>query len=330
MGESRNIHSSAFFESCSPTRSPVLLCFVLSSICWTGVLVCSGLHGQAMLEETEDFGLVFGAWASFLGCLLWTGCWAVSHRLLPPFSSAELDLATRFYRRKLHRMLIYCSLASMVGASFFLQCLPKNQPTQCMLMSFGPAQQFFFWMAVGHWSCALWEDWRSRDLLGQGLTVDSGGGLALFPLNLCCSSAQVMYLTYTVHHVITIFAYIYALASHQMGGVMIQGLLFELPVVWMLRRELGHSQKPKPPWLQKSHTTHVHLWLQEIFGFFFWVHSFLKFPTQQIWEHLDIIGNFLCVFFFELELHKSGIILVRTWLSSLVVVQLKSCGSFLC
>jgi len=275
-----------------------------------------------MLEETEDFGLVFGAWASFLGCLLWTGCWAVSHRLLPPFSSAELDVATRFYRRKLHRMLIYCSLASMVGASFFLQCLPKNQPTQCMLMSFGPAQQFFFWMAVGHWICALWEDWRSRDLLGQGLTVDSGGGLALFPFNLCCNSAQVMYLTYTAHHVITIFAYIYALASHQMGGVMIQGLLFELPVVWMLRRELGHSQKPKPLWLQKSHTTHVHHFGTYLAFFIgrgpaevLWIISMLdtSYGQQLLEESLSwssiVVYHTLAVFFTSLNIRIVGLLM---------------------
>ena len=38
------------------------------------------------------------------------------------------------------------------------------------------------------------KDWRTRRRLGQGLPKE---GLALFPLNLCCSAGEVMYATYT-------------------------------------------------------------------------------------------------------------------------------------
>ena len=212
-----------------------------------------------MLFESYGFGVIFAPWISIAGCLLWTALWLLWHCPVP-LAKAEKseDQSRRFYVRKLHRMFIYCLLASVAGLSFFTSCFFEEQPTECMLMSFGPIQQFFFWMAVGHWTTALWEDWHTRHFLGQGLTAQSGSGLALFPLNLCCSSAQVMHLTYTVHHVMTILAYIYALSSYQLGGVMLQGLLFELPVCWMLRRELGHISRPKPFWLRRVHLTHGH------------------------------------------------------------------------
>ena len=44
-----------------------------------------------------------------------------------------------------------------------------------------------------------------------------------------------------MHHLVTLFAYIYCLATRELGGVMVQGLLFELPVLFMLRRETHGS-----------------------------------------------------------------------------------------
>lgn len=296
-----------------------------------------------MLEETEDFGLIFSPWVSLAGCILWTGIWVSSHCLLPgdprvtePWSHPDgrspgttmvdepcksSESMRLFYMKKLHRMFIYCSVASVAGMSMFTSCFFKEQPTQCMLMSFGPVQQFFFWMAVGHWITALWEDWRTRYFLGQGLTKKSGGGLALFPLNLCCSSAQVMYVTYTVHHVMTLLAYLYSLCSYQLGGVMVQGLLFELPVLWMLRREMGYISRPKAQWLTEVRRTHAHhgaTYLTFLLGRgpaeCLWIVSMLptSFGNELLEESLSlqstVVYHTLAAFFTSLNLRILGLL----------------------
>ena len=288
-----------------------------------------------MFEETDEFGIIFSAWVSVAGCIFWTLFWMLLHKVLPPrdldrWNSGDETLENNgsrlqsFYVRKLKRMIIYCSVASMAGLLFFMSCFFSPQPTKSMLTSFGPAQQFFFWMAVGHWTAALWEDWHTQEFLGQGLTVESGGGLALFPLNLCCTSAQVMYATYTVHHLVTIFAYVYSLWSQELGGVMVQGLLFELPVVFMLRRELGHqaAENRKPPgWLQKPRRART-LWWSTYLAFLLgrgpaeclWIISMI--PTAYGYELLAeslslpsiVVYHTLAVFFTSLNLRIIGLL----------------------
>jgi len=129
-----------------------------------------------------------------------------------------------------------------------------------MLSAFGPEHQVFFAMSISHWALNLWEDWQTRKFLGQGLSGDDGGGLALFPLNLLCGPHQIMLVMYFLHHTMTILAYSYSLATHQMGGVMVQGLMFEMPVLLMLRRELGVACDPLPRWLTHEESVNAH-WL---------------------------------------------------------------------
>lgn len=298
---------------------------------------CHGLaegtatDGLVMLQETDEFGILFSEWVSFAGCSAWTLVWMLMHRVLPPKLDCErTDCPTKsmhtFYVRKLNRMFIYCLAASAAGLSIFSSCFFRPQPTEAMLMSFGPVQQFFFWMAVGHWVTALWEDWCTRHFLGQGLTVESGGGLALFPLNLCCTSAQVMYATYTAHHLVTIFAYIYALWTRELGGVMVQGLLFELPVVFMLRRELGHAQKVPPKWLQNPRRARSH-WISTYLAFLvgrgpaecLWIVSMLDTPfghpllEESLSSASIVVYHTLAFFFTSLNVRILGLLFCWHW-----------------
>ncbi|CAJ1453452.1 unnamed protein product [Effrenium voratum] len=202
----------------------------------------------------------------------------------------------------------------------FLVSAFQAEPVKSMLMSFGPVQQFFFWMAVGHWITALWEDWRTRSFLHQGLTSNSAGGLAFFPLNLCCSSAQVMYCMYTAHHVVTVFAYLYTLATYQLGGVMVQGLIFELPVMFMLRRELGNAQHELPGWLQHERSTSRH-WRLTYLMFFagrgiaevLWVMSMLPGHSGTLQDCLSdaslVVYHTLAVFFTSLNVRILGLLM---------------------
>ena len=280
-----------------------------------------------LFEETPTFGTIFSKAASVSGCILWTCFWASLHKVLPahPPKSICLDPVTasarRFYIRKLRRMLIYCASASLAGMTFFLHSSLQAMPTKAMLTSFGPLHQICFWMAVGHWLVALWEDWHTCPFLGQGLKADSGGGLALFPLNLCCSPFGVMYATYTAHHIVTLMAYGYALWTSELGGVMVQGLLFELPVVFMLRRELGIASEELPEWLKLPSRANAHWWMT--YAAFLagrgpaeclWVVSMIPFPygsellEQSLSQESLIVYHLLAIFFSSLNIRIVGLL----------------------
>ena len=278
-----------------------------------------------MFAQHHEFGTIFSRPASIAGCVLWTVCWTLLHRCLPlrqePSGVPALEARLwRFYVLKLRRMLAYCCVASSAGLAMFLVSAFQAEPVKSMLMSFGPVQQFFFWMAVGHWITALWEDWRTRSFLHQGLTSNSAGGLAFFPLNLCCSSAQVMYCMYTAHHVVTVFAYLYTLATYQLGGVMVQGLIFELPVMFMLRRELGNAQHELPGWLQHERSTSRH-WRLTYLMFFagrgiaevLWVMSMLPGHSGTLQDCLSdaslVVYHTLAVFFTSLNVRILGLLM---------------------
>lgn len=135
-------------------------------------------------------------------------------RILSPRRRDDID----FYRRKLRRMSCYCILASAFGVALVVNCLIDEDPLPELLLAFGPVHQVIFAMAVGHWTVNLWEDWRTRAFLGQGLKEDSGGGMALFPLNLMCTPNQVMLAMYFIHHTVAM--------PHETQGHDLRVLLF--------------------------------------------------------------------------------------------------------
>mmetsp|Transcript_30770 Transcript_30770/g.57664 ORF Transcript_30770/g.57664 Transcript_30770/m.57664 type:complete len:324 (-) Transcript_30770:242-1213(-) len=280
-----------------------------------------------VFESTDDFGTIFSRPCSACGCLLFTITWAILRKALQPKAlskSPPLDpegLARRFYIGKLRRMICYCTAASAGGVILFIQSILAEAPTKSMLMGFGAAHQVLFWMAMGHWSIALWEDWRTRLFLGQGLKVDSGGGLALFPLNLCCTPVQVMYGMYTLHHIATLLAYAYALWTYELAGVMVQGLMFELPVVFMLRRELGLAQDVLPEWLTQPWHARMH-WRITYFAFLagrgpaegLWIISMLPLPygrtmlEQTVSSQGLVVYHLLALFFTSLNIRILGLL----------------------
>lgn len=168
--------------------------------------------------------------------------------------------AVEFYQRKLRRMQVFAISSSVSGFALLLSCFAMEDPVVELLVAFGPFHQVFFTMSISHWFLNLLEDWKTRAFLGQGLSGEAGGGLALFPLNLCCGPKDIMLVMYQLHHIVTIIAYCYSLATFRLGGVMVQGLIFEFPVVFMLRRELAVAMDPVPQWLRGQGSVDAH-WL---------------------------------------------------------------------
>ncbi|CAK0863955.1 unnamed protein product [Prorocentrum cordatum] len=108
-------------------------------------------------------------------------------------TSAEEPLDDRsFYLRKLRRMQVYCVAAALAGVVLLAPSFAAADHMFELLVNYGPAHQVLFCMAVAHWAINIWEDCETRNFLGQGLTQEGGDGMALFPLNLCCTPNTVM------------------------------------------------------------------------------------------------------------------------------------------
>lgn len=222
-------------------------------------------------------------------------------------------------RRKLKRMHIYCIIASLAAFVFIIKGIASKDPMEETCCGFSPGHQVAFTLAAGHWIVDIWEDWCSRSYLGQGL---DGEGLALFPLNLCCTPYQVMFTMYLIHHVVTIFAYCFSLATHSLGGVMVQGLLFELPVVLMSRRDLAVILPEAPAWLLDRSALQCH-WKLTYAAFFLgrlpaeglWVYSMIPGRGPELMDkHMgsterSLVYHILAVFFTSLNIRIVGLLM---------------------
>jgi len=268
-------------------------------------------------------------------CVFWVFLWLAYH-IAPswrPTSQPEFDseadrvahVRLQFYLSKLSRMWIYTFIATVGGLLLFLPCLAAEVPLHEMLTTMGIPHQILFTMAVGHWSVNIWEDFQTRSFLGTVFLVGdkSSGNAALFPLNLMCDPAQAMLATYFVHHTFTVFAYLYCLVTHELGGLMVQGLLFEVPVMLILRREHAKAVIEPPAWLLNETSVNKH-WCATYLAFILgrgpaevlWIFS--MFPSTypgQLDDLLDpaglIVYHILAVFFTSLNIRIMG--LFFTW-----------------
>eukprot|EP00929_Paragymnodinium_shiwhaense_P107541 TRINITY_DN7369_c0_g1_i3.p1 TRINITY_DN7369_c0_g1~~TRINITY_DN7369_c0_g1_i3.p1 ORF type:complete len:416 (-),score=81.17 TRINITY_DN7369_c0_g1_i3:102-1349(-) len=225
----------------------------------------------------------------------------------------------RFYVRKLRRMQLYCAVAAVAGIVLGVSCLFAEEPLVALLSTFGPVHQVFFTMAIAHWTVNIWEDWQTRALLSQGLSEEGFGGLALFPLNLCCGPDKIMLCMYFVHHIASVFAYAYSLCTKKLGGVMVQGLLFELPVVLMLRRELAQASEEPPGWFRKPSRVRAH-WCLTYVAFVagrgpaevLWLVSMLPgYGSRRLRQELSevdvVVYHTLAVFFTSINIRMFGL-----------------------
>jgi hypothetical protein len=239
-------------------------------------------------------------------------------------TSAEESLRRPFYLRKMRRMQAYCVAATLAGVALLGPCFAAADPILELLVNYGPAHQIVFCMAVGHWAVNLWEDWETRHFLGQGLTRDGGGGKdALFPLNVCLAPGTIMLVMYFIHHVVTLFAYIFSLATGLLGGVMVQGLIFEMPVMLMLRRDIAVATDPPPAWLMRPRAVQLH-WFLTYLAFavgrlpatVLWIVSLTSSQYHKLVDHAGSDGVLVVyivmgVFFTSLNIRILGLLI--TW-----------------
>merc|ERR1711924_252239 len=89
-------------------------------------------------------------------------------------------------------------------------------------------------MGIGNWIVAFWEDWRSHSFLGQ-----AGGSEANW----------IMYLGYSAHHTVAMFAFTFCLCTRKLTGLCAMGMLFEAPFVLATWRELALTREEAPRWM---------------------------------------------------------------------------------
>lgn len=198
-----------------------------------------GEGGSGLLSVTD---------ASWL-CVVWLVVWFLFNQLYGICAlNRPTDLITcsalrkrEAYTRRLWRSQVYCLAAVVSGVRLISrwQRLPED-----MLLDFSFEHQIFFAMAVGHWTISAWEDDNGRALLGGGLDNTMLRGVR--------DPAELLHTAYLVHHFVAACGYFAMLRLQRCAAVGTFGLIFELPVLLMNRREIGLHAERVPAWLRNQ------------------------------------------------------------------------------
>lgn len=129
--------------------------------------------------------------------------------------------------KRLLRSQIYCIIATTIGL-YLLFTEYYSWPTS-LLKHWSPLCEPAFELALSHWIFSLYEDYLSNDEVSSHMTPMPGETkLKLF---------KNYYVGLVGHHVFTILAYIWSLWTHNLAGLCVFGLLFEVPVIIINIRE---------------------------------------------------------------------------------------------
>lgn len=167
-------------------------------------------------------------------CASWALVWLVTHCLAHvPATAIQRYMKDQAriprcgaYLRRLFRGQLYC-LFALAGAAKLM--LHWHRPED-LIFSFAWEHKMLFSMAAGHWIVSLWEDWQCRSFLSGGLDSKALPGIR--------DPAGMLLKGYTVHHAAAAFGYIVLLHCQRMSAVGTLGMVFELPVLLLNRREL--------------------------------------------------------------------------------------------
>lgn len=177
----------------------------------------------------------------------------VPKRLLGPGRTNE-GLAN--YQQSLQRQQIFCVLATGAGICLVVSSLMAENPGDELLVSFSAAHQVVFAMALGHWCNMFFEDYQSHHFLALGFAhvryiLSSSDYLCPYP-------SLTLHCMYSLYYAIALFTYSFILYSHSLGGVGVVGLLFEAPLVMLIRHELAWTAEAVPPWMKDAEKVRMH------------------------------------------------------------------------
>eukprot|EP00913_Durusdinium_trenchii_P003974 g3681.t1 len=142
------------------------------------------------------------------------------------FVSEKVPRECGAYLRRLCRGQVYC-LLSLAGAA---KLMLRWQQPEDLLFDFTWEHEMLFSMAVGHWLISLWEDLQCRSFLSGGLDSKALPGVR--------DPAGLLLKAFTLHHSMAALGYIALLHCQHVSAIGTLGLLFELPVLLLNRREI--------------------------------------------------------------------------------------------
>lgn len=177
----------------------------------------------------------------------------VPKRILGPGRTNE-GLAA--YQQSLQRQQIFCILATSAAICFVVSSLMAEKPGDELLVSFSAAHQVVFAMALGHWCNMFIEDYQSHHFLALGFAhvryiLSSSDYVCPYP-------SLTLHCMYSLYYAIALFTYSFILYSHSLGGVGVVGLLFEAPLVMLIRHELAWTAEAIPPWMKDPEKVRIH------------------------------------------------------------------------
>lgn len=129
--------------------------------------------------------------------------------------------------KRLLRSQVYCLLATSSGLYVFFteyHSFPLD-----LLHHWGPYHCYLFEAACGHWVFSLIEDYLvGEEVIAHIIPLpDEREELYGWMLN-----------GLLAHHVVTVFAYAWCLATHKLSGLCVFGLMFEAPILLLNLRDL--------------------------------------------------------------------------------------------
>jgi cytochrome b involved in lipid metabolism len=129
--------------------------------------------------------------------------------------------------KRLVRSQVYCLFATTAGIYVFYTEY-SNFPMD-LLHHWGPYHCYLFEAACGHWLFSLVEDYVvGEEVIAHVIPLpDERAELYGWMLN-----------GLLVHHVITVFAYAWCLATHKLSGLCVFGMMFEAPILLLNVRDL--------------------------------------------------------------------------------------------
>ncbi|CAE7230351.1 alnC [Symbiodinium natans] len=182
-------------------------------------------------------------------CLVWVVFWSLCHfAMAVPAGALERMMVNdpqakhggqrqrSVYVRRLCRSQLFC-LLSLVGAAGLISahcCLSQD-----LLLDFTSHHQVLFSMAFGHWIVSFFEDLNCSGFMGGGLDSKALPGIR--------DPSTILFQGFLLHHLAAGVSYA-ALLRYRLGCVGTLGLLFELPVPLLARRELSRVVGRQAAW----------------------------------------------------------------------------------
>ena len=183
-------------------------------------------------------------------CMAWTAAWLLCHWLaqmpaiaIQRFVNEKVPRECGAYLRRLCRGQVYC-VVSLLGAG---RLMLRWKGPEDLLSDFIWEHELFFSMAAGHWLVSLWEDLRCRSLLSGGLDSKALPGVR--------DPAGLLWKLFTLHHSMAAVGYMVLLHCRRLSAIGTLGLLFQLPMLLLNRREILRLLGPRQ-WAERAAETH--------------------------------------------------------------------------